>query len=163
MCMGHGFYRQSREVVMNSEEQTLIDGLFTRLQQAEMDAAPRDVQAQERIEPASGPSACGGLLHDSGDSCARGRAQAARPAEQAVAGRARTGSGRACTSACQRWFFCPACLVAVIVQQHPHQPLPPRAAGVTGHRRHHQRLPIRLRRPRRRLRLLRVAASLAAP
>jgi Uncharacterized protein conserved in bacteria len=47
--MGHGFYRQSREVVMNSEEQTLIDGLFTRLQQAEMDAAPRDVQAQERI------------------------------------------------------------------------------------------------------------------
>ena len=49
MCMGHGFYRQSREVVMNSEEQTLIDGLFTRLQQAEMDAAPRDVQAQERI------------------------------------------------------------------------------------------------------------------
>ena len=34
---------------MNSEEQTLIDGLFTRLQQAEMDAAPRDVQAQERI------------------------------------------------------------------------------------------------------------------
>lgn len=34
---------------MNSEEQTLIDGLFTRLQQAETDAAPRDAQAQARI------------------------------------------------------------------------------------------------------------------
>ncbi|MGH8407836.1 MAG: DUF2076 domain-containing protein, partial [Pseudomonas sp.] len=27
---------------MNSEEQTLIDGLFSRLQQAETDSAPRD-------------------------------------------------------------------------------------------------------------------------
>jgi len=34
---------------MNSEEQTLIDGLFTRLQQAEREAAPRDAQAQARI------------------------------------------------------------------------------------------------------------------
>ncbi|NNB29549.1 DUF2076 domain-containing protein [Pseudomonas fragi] len=34
---------------MNSEEQTLIDGLFTRLQQAEAGSAPRDAQAQARI------------------------------------------------------------------------------------------------------------------
>ncbi|MFO2464614.1 DUF2076 domain-containing protein [Pseudomonas sp. 15FMM2] len=35
---------------MNSEEQTLIDGLFSRLQQAEMDSAPRDAQAEARIK-----------------------------------------------------------------------------------------------------------------
>ncbi|WP_214512889.1 DUF2076 domain-containing protein [Pseudomonas brassicacearum] len=35
---------------MNSEEQTLIDGLFSRLQQAEKDSAPRDVQAEARIK-----------------------------------------------------------------------------------------------------------------
>ncbi len=35
---------------MNSEEQTLIDGLFSRLQQAEADAAPRDAQAEARIK-----------------------------------------------------------------------------------------------------------------
>lgn len=35
---------------MNSEEQTLIDGLFSRLQQAESDSAPRDVQAEARIK-----------------------------------------------------------------------------------------------------------------
>ncbi|MCP1416964.1 hypothetical protein J3D47_001207 [Pseudomonas laurylsulfativorans] len=35
---------------MNSEEQTLIDGLFSRLQQAETDAAPRDAQAEARIK-----------------------------------------------------------------------------------------------------------------
>ncbi|WP_201194962.1 DUF2076 domain-containing protein [Pseudomonas fluorescens] len=35
---------------MNSEEQTLIDGLFSRLQQAERDAAPRDAQAEARIK-----------------------------------------------------------------------------------------------------------------
>ncbi|SDT53589.1 DUF2076 domain-containing protein [Pseudomonas granadensis] len=35
---------------MNSEEQTLIDGLFSRLQQAETEAAPRDVQAEARIK-----------------------------------------------------------------------------------------------------------------
>ena len=35
---------------MNSEEQTLIDGLFTRLKQAETGAAPRDAQAFERIK-----------------------------------------------------------------------------------------------------------------
>ncbi|WPN46574.1 DUF2076 domain-containing protein [Pseudomonas sp. P8_241] len=35
---------------MNSEEQTLIDGLFSRLQQAESDAAPRDGQAEARIK-----------------------------------------------------------------------------------------------------------------
>lgn len=35
---------------MNSEEQTLIDGLFSRLQQAETDSAPRDVQAETRIK-----------------------------------------------------------------------------------------------------------------
>ena len=35
---------------MNSEEHTLIDGLFSRLQQAETDAAPRDVQAEARIK-----------------------------------------------------------------------------------------------------------------
>lgn len=35
---------------MNSEEQTLIDGLFSRLQQAEKDAAPRDAQAEARIK-----------------------------------------------------------------------------------------------------------------
>ena len=35
---------------MNSEEQTLIDGLFSRLQQAEADAAPRDTQAEARIK-----------------------------------------------------------------------------------------------------------------
>lgn len=34
---------------MNCEEQTLIDGLFTRLQQAETEAAPRDTHAQARI------------------------------------------------------------------------------------------------------------------
>lgn len=34
---------------MNSEEQTLIDGLFGRLRQAEVPAAPRDAQAQARI------------------------------------------------------------------------------------------------------------------
>lgn len=34
---------------MNSEEQTLIDGLFGRLRQAEDPAVPRDVQAQARI------------------------------------------------------------------------------------------------------------------
>lgn len=35
---------------MNSEEQTLIDGLFTRLKQAESGAAPRDALAFERIK-----------------------------------------------------------------------------------------------------------------
>ncbi|WET09998.1 DUF2076 domain-containing protein [Pseudomonas sp. D3] len=35
---------------MNSEEQTLIDGLFSRLQQAETDTAPRDAQAEARIK-----------------------------------------------------------------------------------------------------------------
>ncbi|MHC8323844.1 DUF2076 domain-containing protein [Pseudomonas sp. GB2N2] len=35
---------------MNSEEQTLIDGLFSRLQQAETDAAPRDALAEARIK-----------------------------------------------------------------------------------------------------------------
>ena len=34
---------------MNSEEHTLIDGLFTRLQQAEAGSAPRDALAQARI------------------------------------------------------------------------------------------------------------------
>ncbi|NER66417.1 DUF2076 domain-containing protein, partial [Pseudomonas sp. MAFF212427] len=34
---------------MNHEEQTLIDGLFGRLQQAEREGVPRDVQAQARI------------------------------------------------------------------------------------------------------------------
>jgi hypothetical protein len=38
------------EVAMNSEEQTLIDGLFSRLQQAETEAAPRDAQAEARIK-----------------------------------------------------------------------------------------------------------------
>nr|BFE93937.1 hypothetical protein GCM10020185_44730 [Pseudomonas brassicacearum subsp. brassicacearum] len=44
---------------MNSEEQTLIDGLFSRLQQAEKDSAPRDVQAEARIKEhlASQPAA----------------------------------------------------------------------------------------------------------
>ncbi|MDZ5432521.1 DUF2076 domain-containing protein [Pseudomonas fluorescens] len=35
---------------MNNEEQTLIDGLFSRLQQAETDSAPRDAQAEARIK-----------------------------------------------------------------------------------------------------------------
>ena len=35
---------------MNTEEQTLIDGLFTRLRQAEDPQQPRDAQAQSRIE-----------------------------------------------------------------------------------------------------------------
>ncbi len=35
---------------MNSEEQTLIDGLFSRLQQAATDSAPRDAQAEARIK-----------------------------------------------------------------------------------------------------------------
>ncbi|VVN88955.1 DUF2076 domain-containing protein [Pseudomonas fluorescens] len=35
---------------MNSEEQTLIDGLFSRLQQAEADSDPRDAQAETRIK-----------------------------------------------------------------------------------------------------------------
>ncbi|CAG8868466.1 hypothetical protein PS627_03039 [Pseudomonas fluorescens] len=35
---------------MNTEEQTLIDGLFTRLKQAEDPNQPRDAQAQSRIE-----------------------------------------------------------------------------------------------------------------
>ena len=35
---------------MNSEEQTLIDGLFSRLQQAETESAPRDAQAEARIK-----------------------------------------------------------------------------------------------------------------
>jgi hypothetical protein len=34
---------------MNHEEQTLIDGLFGRLRQAESEGAPRDAQAQARI------------------------------------------------------------------------------------------------------------------
>lgn len=34
---------------MNHEEQTLIDGLFGRLKQAESEGAPRDAQAQARI------------------------------------------------------------------------------------------------------------------
>ena len=38
---------------MNSEEQTLIDGLFSRLQQAETDSAPRDAQAEARIKAGS--------------------------------------------------------------------------------------------------------------
>lgn len=38
------------EVAMNTEEQTLIDGLFSRLQQAETDAAPRDALAEARIK-----------------------------------------------------------------------------------------------------------------
>jgi hypothetical protein len=38
------------EVAMNSEEQTLIDGLFSRLQQAEAESAPRDAQAEARIK-----------------------------------------------------------------------------------------------------------------
>ncbi|WP_260958254.1 DUF2076 domain-containing protein [Pseudomonas citri] len=44
---------------MNSEEQTLIDGLFSRLQQAERDSAPRDAQAEARIKEhlASQPAA----------------------------------------------------------------------------------------------------------
>ena len=46
---GAGFYLQSKEVVMNSEEQTLIDGLFTRLQQAEAGSAPRDALAKYKI------------------------------------------------------------------------------------------------------------------
>ncbi|POA18966.1 DUF2076 domain-containing protein [Pseudomonas sp. FW300-N1A1] len=35
---------------MNSEEQTLIDGLFSRLQQAETDGALRDAEAEARIK-----------------------------------------------------------------------------------------------------------------
>ncbi|MEB0120756.1 DUF2076 domain-containing protein [Pseudomonas sp. CCI1.2] len=35
---------------MNSEEQTLIDGLFSKLRQAEADSAPRDTQAEARIK-----------------------------------------------------------------------------------------------------------------
>jgi len=35
---------------MNSEEQTLIDGLFAKLKQAETDSAPRDAQAEARIK-----------------------------------------------------------------------------------------------------------------
>jgi hypothetical protein len=35
---------------MNTEEQTLIDGLFTKLKQAETDSAPRDVQAETLIK-----------------------------------------------------------------------------------------------------------------
>jgi len=34
---------------MNTDEQALIDGLFARLKQAEAQAEPRDVQAQQRI------------------------------------------------------------------------------------------------------------------
>ncbi|NBA98118.1 DUF2076 domain-containing protein [Pseudomonas sp. R5(2019)] len=34
---------------MNSEEQTLIDGLFARLKQAETPSTPRDAQAEQRI------------------------------------------------------------------------------------------------------------------
>ncbi len=44
------FQRQSNEVAMNSEEQTLIDGLFVKLKQAETDSAPRDEQAEARIK-----------------------------------------------------------------------------------------------------------------
>jgi hypothetical protein len=46
----HEFQRQSNEVAMNSEEQTLIDGLFAKLKQAETDSAPRDAQAEARIK-----------------------------------------------------------------------------------------------------------------
>lgn len=35
---------------MNSDEQTLIDGLFSRLQQAEKDGGPRDALAEQRIK-----------------------------------------------------------------------------------------------------------------
>ena len=34
---------------MNNEEQTLIDGLFARLRQAEAEGTPRDAQAQAHI------------------------------------------------------------------------------------------------------------------
>jgi hypothetical protein len=43
-------FRHFDEVAMNSDEQALIDGLFTRLQQAEKDSGPRDALAQERIK-----------------------------------------------------------------------------------------------------------------
>jgi hypothetical protein len=42
--------RLSSEVAMNSEEQTLIDGLFSRLKDAERTSAPRDAAAQARIK-----------------------------------------------------------------------------------------------------------------
>jgi hypothetical protein len=44
---------------MNTDEQTLIDGLFSRLKQAESDTAPRDAQADARIKEhvASQPAA----------------------------------------------------------------------------------------------------------
>jgi hypothetical protein len=48
------------EVAMNNEEQTLIDGLFSRLQEAQAQSAPRDAQAEARInehlvrQPAAG-------------------------------------------------------------------------------------------------------------
>ena len=35
---------------MNTDEQSLIDGLFTRLQQAEKEGSARDAQADERIK-----------------------------------------------------------------------------------------------------------------
>lgn len=63
---------------MNSEEQTLIDGLFSRLQQAETDSAPRDAQAEARIKEHLIPPACGRLFHDTGDSGARGGTQKPR-------------------------------------------------------------------------------------
>lgn len=112
---------QARQVLVASPDLLIRQGTPTKLEDlAKLDSiamsapdgraswnliGPARCPGTGADQPASGPSACGGLLHDSGDSCARGRAQAARPAEQAVAGRARTGSGRACTSACQRWFF----------------------------------------------------------
>jgi hypothetical protein len=44
------FLRQSNEVAMNSEEQTLIDGLFGKLKQAVTESAPRDAQAEALIK-----------------------------------------------------------------------------------------------------------------
>jgi hypothetical protein len=42
--------RSSSEVTMNSEEQTLIDGLFSKLKDAEAASAPRDAAAEARIK-----------------------------------------------------------------------------------------------------------------
>ncbi|KPX32029.1 putative periplasmic ligand-binding sensor protein [Pseudomonas tremae] len=49
-CGREEFQWQLNEVVMNSEEQTLIDGLFTKLKDAETASAPRDAAAEARIK-----------------------------------------------------------------------------------------------------------------
>jgi hypothetical protein len=87
---------------MNSEEQTLIDGLFSRLQQAERDAAPRDAQAEARIkEHLTRQPAAGYFMTQA----IRRAEPAARRASPAIAGRTAIGQGAGARRSAERWWF----------------------------------------------------------